>query len=142
MKSHSRVVSRYGPAGYGPCMMVFHHIFFLQFWHSCTYLYTSIHGITFQNTTVCHCGCILITSSIKVKNRCDNKLAYKSDKCKQLADAIIRVKERNTNILNNSTGLLDWLSDDQFLNMISPLWHYIIVIYHQVWAAKLSRYSD
>jgi hypothetical protein len=54
-----------------------------------------------------------ITSSIKVTNQCDNKLAYKSDDCKHLADAIIRVKERNTIILNSVTDLLDWLSDDQ-----------------------------
>jgi len=70
---------------------------------------------------------------MKVRNQCENKLAYNSDECKQLADAIIGVKEKNTNILNTVTDLLDWLSDDQFLSKISPLWYYIIIVmYHLV----------
>ena len=130
-QSHFRAVAKFGPAVYGPCMVVLHHISFLKFGHFCTScLYTSIHCTTLQNKTVCHCRCLLITSSIEVTNQCDNKLVYKCDDCEQLADAIIRVKERNTNILNSVTDLLDWLNDDQFLNMTPPLWYYItIVIY-------------
>jgi hypothetical protein len=70
---------------------------------------------------------------MQVADQCDNKLADQRDECERLADAIIRGKERNTNILNTVTDFIDWLSDHHFLNMISLLWYYnIIVIYHPV----------
>jgi L-cysteine desulfidase len=71
-------------------------------------------------------------SSINVTNQCDDKLAYKTDECEQATNAIIRIKERNTNILKTVTDFLDWLSGDQLLNMISPLWYYIIIVVYSL----------
>jgi hypothetical protein len=88
-------------------MMVLHHILFSQFGRSfTTCLYNSIHDVTFHNTTVCHCRCILITSSIQVTNQWDSKLADQTDECEQLAGAVIRVKGKK--YFENCNGL-SWL---------------------------------